>query len=343
MALSVQIQKRLGDFFLDVDFSAEAGELFALLGASGCGKSMTLNCIAGVERPDRGRIELDGRTLFDSERRINLPPQRRRIGYLFQQYALFPHMTVAQNIAAGASRADRGRAAALIAAMGLQSVRDLRPRELSGGQQQRTALARCLASQPEALLLDEPFSALDGFLRWQLELELREVLDRFGGPILWVSHDRGEVYRNCSRVCVLERGKSAPARAVRDLMADPGTVSAARISGCKNYAPVRPGPGPGTVSVPAWGLTLQAAAPWRRGVTTLGIRRVRPGEEGERNAFLCRTVRSVEDVSVQLAALCPEGSEAGAPLLWMELEKGVPLPDRLWAAVEPEDLLLLEG
>ena len=215
MALEVQVEKTYGDFHLKAEFQAE-GEPLALLGPSGCGKSLTLKCIAGIERPDRGRIVLDGRVLFDSERRIDLPPQKRQVGYLFQQYALFPHMTVAENIAAGCRRLERTardrRVAALTAMLHLEGLEGLRPRQLSGGQQQRTALARILASEPRAILLDEPFSALDSHLKWQLEPELRDVLDAFGGVTLWVTHDRGEAYRNCPRVCVMEAGRTSPVR-----------------------------------------------------------------------------------------------------------------------------------
>jgi len=352
MALTAKLQKRYGDFLLDVDFSAESGEVLALLGASGCGKSVTLRCLAGIERPDSGYIELDGRVLFDSEKHIDLPPRKRRVGYLFQQYALFPNMTVEQNIAVCLGKLDRARrkerTAELLSMLRLEGTEKQTPRQLSGGQQQRAALARILASEPEAILLDEPFAALDSYLKWQLELEMQEVLRRFGGPVVWVSHDRGEVYRNCGKVCVLDRGKSSPVTGLRELMEDPVTVSAARISGCKNYIPVRPGGKAGWISVPGWGLTLRCAAPWREGVTTLGVRAncVRPASEGEVNAFSCKTVQAAEDVFSMLAMLRPENAAAGAPLLRMELRKeaweALPEKDGLLVAIRPEDLLLLE-
>lgn len=348
MALTVRIKKRYGDFNLDVDFSAADGETLALLGASGCGKSATLRCLAGIDRPDWGHIELDGRVLFDSRKSINLPPQRRQVGYLFQQYALFPHMTVEQNIAVCLKRLERSarrkRTAELIARLRLEGTEKLLPRQISGGQQQRTALARILAAEPRAILLDEPLAALDSYLKWQLEAELRDVLDAFGGPVVWVSHDRGEVYRTCRRICVLGGGKSSPVTGLRELMADPGTVAAARISGCRNFVSVQPGPEAGTVSVPDWGLVLPAAAPWREGVTTLGIRAecVYPSEEG----FPCQIVRVTEDVSSLLVMLRPEAAAEAAPLLQMELNKehlsAVTDRDRLRVAVRPEDLLLLK-
>ena len=156
---------------------------------------MTLKCIAGIEKPDRGTITLDGRVLFDSEKHINLTPQQRRVGYLFQQYALFPNMTAAQNILCGirtGSRAEKKeKLAALLRTFRLEGLEKKLPAQLSGGQQQRVALARILASEPQAILLDEPFSALDSYLKWELELELGELLGAFDGPILWVSHELG--------------------------------------------------------------------------------------------------------------------------------------------------------
>lgn len=352
MALTAAFTKRLGKFLLQVDLAAESGAPLALLGASGSGKSVTLKCIAGILRPDSGKIVLDGRTLFDSEKRVDLPPQKRHVGYLFQQYALFPNMTVAQNIAAGARALDRKerakRVQELAALFRLEGLENHFPGQLSGGQQQRAALARMMAAKPGVVLLDEPFAALDSYLRWQLETELQDVIARFGGPVLWVSHDRGEVYRNCVRVCVLENGRSAPVTDVKRLMADPITVSAARLSGCKNYVSVQPGPEPGLVSVPAWGLTLRADAPWREGVTTLGIRanHVRPAGMTAENAFVCETVRVTEDVFAMLVMLRPVGAVQDAALLRMELGKEAweALPDkkRLTVAVPPEHLLLLE-
>ena len=352
MTLTVRIKKRYGDFLLDVDFSAGGGEVLALLGASGSGKSSALQCIAGIRRPDWGRIALDGEVLFDSERHIDLPPQKRQVGYLFQQYALFPHMTVEQNIAAALGRLDRARRWArteeLIATLRLEGTEKLLPRQLSGGQQQRAALARILASRPRAILLDEPLSALDSSLRRQLERELQEVLARFGGPAVWVSHDLGEVCRSCRRVCVLEDGRSSPAVGMRELIEAPGTAGAARISGCRNLVRACPGPEPGTVRVPEWGVVLQASGIWREETSLLGIRaeRVRTAEEGAENAFPCRVRRTAEDVSTVEAALIPEGAAENAAALWMEASRsewaGRAGGERIWVSLPPEDILLLK-
>lgn len=260
MSLSVDIRKRLGDFSLDVSFKAEnPAETLALLGASGCGKSMALKCIAGVERPDEGRIVLNGRVLYDSAARVNVPAQRRRVGYLFQSYALFPAMTVLDNVlvgARGATRAERlAMAARQIRAFRLEGLEGRRPAELSGGQQQRCALARIMASEPELLLLDEPFSALDGYLRWQLELELADTLRAFPGGVVFVTHSRDEVYRMCDRVCVLTDGRGGRTVPTSELFDAPATLAEALISGCKNVSPAVP-VGPETLDCADWGVRL---------------------------------------------------------------------------------------
>ena len=194
MSLYVDIEKRLGAFRLQSKFEV-ADETLALLGASGCGKSVTLKCIAGIMTPDRGRIVLNGRVLFDSEKKIDLTPQQRRVGYLFQQYALFPNMTVEQNILCGIRAGSRSEKRTLLSEkirlFRLEGLEKKHPAQLSGGQQQRVALARILCSEPQAILLDEPFSALDSYLKWNLELELSDLLAGFRGPILWVSHELG--------------------------------------------------------------------------------------------------------------------------------------------------------
>ncbi|MBR5490560.1 MAG: ATP-binding cassette domain-containing protein [Oscillospiraceae bacterium] len=240
MALFVDIEKRLGAFNLKVAFEAE-NEILALLGASGSGKSMTLKCIAGIENPDKGRIVLDGRTLFDSEKNINLPPQKRKVGYLFQQYALFPNMTVRQNIAVAIK--DKANAETIISealhTMNLEGFENKRPHQLSGGQQQRVALARILVNEPDVLLLDEPFSALDSHLRFRLEQELRRTLRGFDKPIILVSHNRDEVYRMSDKIAVIHDGKIKDTADKKDLFTHPTSLSAAILTGCKNISPIK--------------------------------------------------------------------------------------------------------
>ncbi len=239
MGIEVAIKKKIGSFFLDVEFSSDQ-EIFAILGASGCGKSMTLKCIAGIETPDEGYIILNGKTLFDSEKKINLIPQKRRVGYMFQDYALFPNMTVEKNIMAGMGKhPDPAIVKKYIQTYRLDGLNDHLPRQLSGGQKQRVALARMLASEPEILLLDEPLSALDTYLKWEVEEELKELFSMIQKTILFVTHSRDEVYHLCDRVCVLEAGHVETIQNMKEFFANPETVSAAKLSGCRNISRAR--------------------------------------------------------------------------------------------------------
>lgn len=232
MSLYVDIRKTLGDFTLETKFEVQDG-VTGILGASGCGKSMTLRCIAGIMKPDEGHIELNGKVLFDSSRKINVRPQDRHVGLLFQNYALFPNMTVQQNLMAGLMACEKNKNAAsqkireILERFELNGLEQHKPSELSGGQQQRVALARIFLSSPDILMLDEPFSALDGYLRWNLEQELLDVLKDFAGPTLFVSHSRDEVYRICDHVCVMDHGISSSVIPVKQLFEAPESRAAA--------------------------------------------------------------------------------------------------------------------
>ena len=347
-ALCVHIKKALGKFHLESDFEAEAGEVLALLGASGCGKSMTLKCIAGIERPDEGRIELDGRVLFDSAKGIDLPPQKRRVGYLFQQFALFPNMTVAQNIAAGAHdkpRTERQRIVEEMASkLRLVGLETKRPHQLSGGQQQRAALARILAGEPAAVLLDEPFTALDSYLKWQLEQELRRALAAFKGPCIWVSHDRDEIYRNCERLCIMEQGKTEPPRDKHDLFADPRTLGAARLSGCRNFIRAQAGSAPTAVFLPAWNVVLEAGRPVPADIAWAALRAhsLRPAQFGDVNRLACEVAQAIEDVFAMILLLRVKGAGPDAPLLRMEIPKADWHGQvEMAISIAPQDVLLL--
>ena len=240
MSLIVDIRKKLGEFYLNVEFKSDGG-VCGLLGASGSGKSLTLMCIAGIIKPDSGRIALNERVLFDSERRINLTPQKRRIGYLFQNYALFPNMNVSQNILCGLhnEKSNKKREYALqniINMLQLSGLEKHRPNELSGGQQQRVALARILVGNPDMIILDEPFSALDTHLRGQLQLEVQVLLKRFGKDALLVTHNRNEAYHLCHKIALLDIGKVLIYKNTKQLFSDPESRQAALITGCKNVA-----------------------------------------------------------------------------------------------------------
>ncbi|MBP2632027.1 MAG: ABC-type sulfate/molybdate transport system, ATPase component [Firmicutes bacterium] len=238
MSIYVDIKKSLGRFSLDVQVEAE-NEILGLLGASGCGKSMTLKCIAGIVKPDYGKIVVNDRVLFDSEKKINLTPQERKTGYLFQNYALFPHMTVEENIAVGIRRPKSEQEKIVkekIATFYLDGLEKRYPGQISGGQQQRVALARIFASEPDIIMLDEPFSALDNHLKWQMELETMKVLENYKGTILFVSHSRDEVYRLCDRTAVISDGKLEVVCDKKEMFNSPKTLAASRLTGCKNHS-----------------------------------------------------------------------------------------------------------
>ena len=231
MALYVDIEKRYGDFCLRVCFEMQR-EMFAILGASGCGKSLTLKCIAGIEKPDAGVIKLDDTVLFDAAKKINVPTRKRNIGYLFQDYALFPHMTVFQNIMCGAKDKDKTRE--WIGRFFLEGKERLYPAQLSGGQRQRVALARMLAQNPRFVMFDEPFSALDNYLKTQLEREVMNVMETFGNGGIFVSHDRNEVYRLTDRIAVMENGSIVDVQDKHGIFDAPKTLAATLLTGCKN-------------------------------------------------------------------------------------------------------------
>lgn len=237
VVLAVAIAKRLDGFTLDVAWTA-AERVVALLGPSGSGKTLTLACVAGIVTPDRGRIEVNGTVLFDAEAGVNVPTRYRRLGYVPQGYALFPHLTVAENIGYGLRgwpRAPRARRVAeVLDRLGLTGLAGRYPGELSGGQQQRVALGRALAPDPAILLLDEPLSALDAPLRQRLRAELAATLREWGKATLLVTHDLAEAYELADRIIVYEQGRVLQSSTRRDAVRRPSSAAVARIMGMRN-------------------------------------------------------------------------------------------------------------
>lgn len=340
MAVEIEIHKQLDGFALDTAFCADDGPM-ALLGASGSGKSMTLRCIAGVERPDSGRIVVNGRVLFDSARGIDLPPQKRQVGLLFQHYALFPDMTVYQNLRCGARRT--GRAAdldALLERFDLQGLADRLPCELSGGQQQRVALARILASRPQLLLLDEPFSALDPALRWRVTQQVADVIAGFSGTTILVSHDREEVYRLTDQIAVMNSGRVGAVRAKAALFTQPHTAVEADLTGFENVVDaVRTDPH--TLLVKGWGgVCLRCAAEVPAQTTGMAVRAgqiVRAQGAGE-NCILAQVQRCWDGAERNRVILMPaKGTER---LCW-DLAESLPAGQTVWLYLPPEAIIPL--
>jgi molybdate transport system ATP-binding protein len=339
MALTVDIEKKFKGFRLRSKFKTE-GETLAILGASGCGKSLTLKCIAGVEKPDRGYIELDGRVLFDSENNIDLPARVRGVGYLFQDYALFPNMTVEENIGCGIKKG-RDRAVEIkekIDVFFLEGLEKKYPSQLSGGQKQRVALARMLASRPCMIMLDEPFSALDSFLKWQLEQEILSLQEQFTGSILFVSHNRDEVYRLCDRVVVMEDGKTQDVLPKKEMFADPKTLSATLLSGCKNISAAQK-TGERALFAKDWNVHLETAVQVPDDLAYVGFRAhyFEVADEKGINTMECSVTRVVEDMfSIIVMARTAGGDQGNArAYLRYELSK-----DKWTAFGNPQKLLL---
>jgi ABC-type sulfate/molybdate transport systems ATPase subunit len=306
MPLQVQVAKQLPNFALDVSFTAGDAPL-GILGPSGAGKTMLLRCIAGLEQPDRGRIDLNGRVLLDTAARIRVPARNRRVGLLFQHYALFPNRTVAENIAFGlrnlpADEQSR-RLAALIDRTHARGLESRYPRELSGGEQQRVALARALSIEPEALLLDEPLSALDTHLRSQVEAQLQETFAAYRRPALVVTHNIEEAYRLGEQLLVLARGRVAAFGAKEGIFRHPPSLEVAQLTGCKNFSQAR-AVSDHVIEALDWGCNLRVAHALARPAAHVGIRAhyidfAEPSSAvapvtGADNVFPCWLVRSSE-------------------------------------------------
>lgn len=349
--MDVDIKKKLENFDLDMNFSTEGGCL-GILGASGCGKSMTLKSIAGIITPDSGQIKTEKKILYDSEKKMNLRPQDRKVGYLFQNYALFPNMTVGENIAAGIiggakKRMTRKKIAELtdfyIQKFHLEGLKDQYPSRLSGGQQQRTALARIFASKPDVMLLDEPFSALDSYLREELQIELKERLKSFEGCTILVSHDRDEIYKLCDRTMIVENGKNIICEDTKELFDNPKHMIAARLTGCKNISRAKQ-ISDHRIYAQDWGVELYVDKEISKRLSYIGIRAhdfipVEKNENEQTNVIQILPFDRIETPFEQ--TLLFKNSVSPKEMMWMKQKKGCKVvPDRV--KVDPKKILLLE-
>lgn len=302
MSLFVDIKKKLKGFSLDVSFETN-GEYLGILGSSGSGKSMTLKCIAGIETPDEGRIVLNGKVLFDSYGKINLKPQDRHIGYLFQNYALFPNMTVEENIGIGllTSKIEKERRVSeIIKKFHLQGLEKKYPNQLSGGQQQRVAMARCIIYKPDILMLDEPFSALDSHLKEKLQSEVLEFLKLYDGEVLMVTHSRDEVYKFCNNIVIIDKGNSILLGNTKEVFRDPKLMEAAMLTGCKNISRCKVVSSNKVYAID-WDITLEIEKEIPKEINYIGIRAhsfeiVNTNFKTEKNILDCQIDKIVENV-----------------------------------------------
>ena len=335
--LNVNIQKKLKEFDLDIDFEFEKGCL-GILGPSGCGKSMTLKSIAGIVNPDEGFISLNDNIYFDSKQKINLKPQKRNVGYLFQNYALFPNMTVEENIAVGVPKDDDRTVSEMIKRFHLEGLEKRYPRQLSGGQQQRVALARIMAYGPDVILLDEPFSAMDAYLKEQLRMELVNSLRDFDGFSIMVTHNRDEAFQFCDELIVLDKGKVIAKGDTYEVFENPRKVQVARLTGCKNISKIEIIDDYHLKSLD-WGLVLEVSERISSNITHIGIRAHNfvSANEGDVNSF--------DTKDSTLLEMPFEWEITLANGLWWKRDKQIRdhefvIPDYL--KVDPKDIILLE-
>lgn len=350
MAVSIDIEKDFKGFSLRVKFDSTCATM-GILGASGSGKSITLRCIAGIETPDRGRIVVNGRTIFDSDQKINLKPQQRRIGYLFQNYALFPTMTVKENIACGYRGKDKQerdkKVQDYITRYHLEGLEDHLPSQLSGGQQQRVALARMMTGEPEMILLDEPFSALDGYLKDVLQRDMQTFLKDYPRDMLLVTHSRDEAFRFCDQLILLKDGKTLTIGNTRQIFEDPGLIEAARLTGCKNYSAAERIDSH-HIFAADWGISLRTVQQVPTDISWVGIRGhwLKPREEDGENCMPVKVTEYIETTFEHQCLVQNPRLKDGGSLWWMrpknsfEEDPGKNLPAYLY--LPPEHLMLLK-
>ena len=339
--LKVDIQKKLKEFDLDVSFELKKGRL-GILGPSGCGKSMTLKSIAGIVDPDEGIVSLktnEETIYFDSDKKINLKPQKRNVGYLFQNYALFPNMTVEENVAVGISNNDDEKdVSQFIKRFHLEGLEKRYPRQLSGGQQQRVALARIMAYGPDVILLDEPFSAMDTYLKEQLRIELLNSLKDFDGFSVMVTHDRDEAFQFCDELIVLDEGKIIAKGDTYEIFENPKKVQVARLTGCKNISRVEIIDDYHVKSLD-WGVTFEVSQKVTSNITHMGIRAHDFSQADKDDLNVMDTINAV------VLEMPFEWEITLANGLWLKAEKKIHehefmIPDYL--KVNPENIILLE-
>lgn len=351
MAIEVNIKAQKENFTLNIQFHGTSNRI-GILGASGSGKSMALKSIAGIELPDKGFIQIDDTILFDSSKKINVKPQKRNIGYLFQNYALFPTMTVFKNIESGlkGSKVEkRKRVQEMIDKFKLSGLENRLPSELSGGQQQRVALARIMAYRPNAILLDEPFSALDVFLKDQLQLELIEMLNDYQGTVIMVSHSRDEIYRFSEELLIVDNGMAVVYGETKELFANPRYKEAAKLTGCKNFSDIKKIDSH-TIEVLDWGVLLHLKQSVPDYASCIGYRAhdFTPiwGKQQE-NCFQCTLVNMAELPFETNYYLLPQGKcERESLICWFVQRDKLPemkqkgIPDYL--KIQEEKIMFLE-
>lgn len=353
MGLDIKIKKSYKDFSLDVGFKT-ASKPVGILGASGCGKSLTLKCVAGIIKPDQGNISLNDKVFFDTKKKINIKPQERNVGYLFQNYALFPNMTLAENIGVGIKGSKEEKKKAIndmVERFHLGGLENHYPSQLSGGQQQRTALARMLAIKPDVMLLDEPFSALDAYLKEELHIELNNILKSYDGEAILVTHSRDEVYKLCENLIIMEDGKILEYGNTKEIFKAPKTLPGARLTGCKNISRARK-ISENKLEALDWGLTLTAKESLPGGEFHIGIRAhdFKPYRKGLNhiNKIPCKIHKIIQSLFEWSILIETAMSISTDDFIWWKLGESQISSQGLietpkYITVDPEDIIVIES
>lgn len=331
----------------DANLVIEPGSFVTLLGPSGCGKTTTLRMIAGFESPDEGEIYLGDQPINE------LTPNKRDTAMVFQSYALFPHYNVFDNVAYGLKlrkldkKVIHDKVMEILDLVELSGMEGRMTNQLSGGQQQRVALARMMIGEPEAILLDEPFSALDGYLKDVLQKDMQEFLKQYQGDMLMVTHSRDEAFRFCNELMLLKDGKTLIFGDTRKLFEQPQLLEAARLTGCKNSSRIER-MGEYQVFALDWGISLRTEQKVELDMTHIAIRGhwIRPSEKAGENCLVFEAAEYVETTFEHQYLVKSPGMEDGAVLWWMRPKKSFTdehdknLPKYLY--LPPEHLMLLK-
>lgn len=342
MNIKIDIKKDFGSFKFHIILNSSSSTL-ALLGASGSGKTMTLKCIAGIIKPDEGYIILNDRVLFDSENKINVKTQLRNVGYMFQDYCLFPNINVKSNIACGLRKykltkeENEQKIKEVIELLQLQGLEDRKPHQLSGGQKQRVALARILVGNPDILLLDEPFSALDEYLRTRLEMSTKEIINKYKIPTILVTHNRDEAYLLSDEIAIIDDGKVITQKETHELFKNPEYVHAAILSGCKNIISIRHENG--KTLLPQWGIELIGQS---EGYSHIGIRANSFKEGNKDNGYQIKIIDINEEPFEKLIRFRFVNQDKTSEDIYWKIPKDKPNPSSSYVTFDKKDILYLK-
>lgn len=344
MSLFVDIEKRFGSFNLKIEFNTDE-KVTALLGASGAGKSLTLKCIAGIITPDKGKIILNDRVLFDSENKINVKVQNRRVGYFFQDYALFPTMNVKNNILMGMKRLGKDsdkntKLSEICKLFDIENLLELYPNQLSGGQKQRVALARILVNDPDIILFDEPFSALDEYLRTRLQMETKEILEKFDKEAIIVTHNRDEAYMLTKQTILVDNGEVIESNKTKELFANPKYLKTAILTGCKNYANCEIKDN--TIVIPEWGISIKNNEHVNDEIKYIGIRAHQFSTDEIENRHDIKIVDVIAQPFENLVRFKFVNQKDNAQLVYWLVSKDVCITDIKEIGFKNSDILLLK-